>query len=90
MLVADLIQKFAFTRNQFCMSLCHHLHGGVVHNHAVKRDIGVSSSHFSAALQEQSIAELPVEESRTASQYFHHSISHVLHKTHEARVCAER
>lgn len=62
------------------MSTSYHLHGGVVHNHAVKCDIWVSSSHFSAALQEQSITELPVEESINATQYFHQNNSHTLYK----------
>lgn len=37
-----------------------HLHGCVVHDHAVKRDVRVAGRHFSATLQEQAVAQLPV------------------------------
>lgn len=43
-----------------CHFLLCHLHGGVVHDHAVKCDVWVIRGHFSATLQEQAIAELPV------------------------------
>lgn len=37
-----------------------HLHGCVVHDHAVKRDVRVAGRHLSATLQEQAVAQLPV------------------------------
>lgn len=43
----------------------HHLHGGVVHNHAVKRDVWVAWGNFPAALQEQSITKFPVRAKRS-------------------------
>lgn len=36
-----------------------HLHGGVVHNHALECDLGVLGRHLLAALQEQPVPQLP-------------------------------
>lgn len=43
----------------------HHLHGGVVHNHAVKRDVWVTGGNFPATLQEQSVTKFPVRAQRS-------------------------
>lgn len=42
----------------------HHLHGGVVHNHAVKRDVWVAWGNLPATLQEQSVTKFPVRAKR--------------------------
>ena len=47
----------------------YHLHGGVVHNHAVKCDVWVTGGDFSAALQKQTIAKLPVGAKRSPSMF---------------------
>lgn len=43
----------------------HHLHSGVVHNHAVKCDVWVAWGNFPAALQEQSVTKFPVMAKRS-------------------------
>ncbi len=59
-----------FPKNQEAYrSMFHHLHGGVVHNHAVKCDVRVTRGHFSATLQEQAITELPVGAERPHSTF---------------------
>ena len=52
-----------------CNFLLCHLHGGVVHDHAVKCDVWVTRGDFSATLQEQAIAELPVGAERSNSTF---------------------
>lgn len=37
----------------------HYLHGGIVHNHVLKGDLGVAGSHLPAALEEEPITQLP-------------------------------
>lgn len=37
-----------------------YLHGGVVHNHILKGDLGVVGCHLLAALEEETIAQFPV------------------------------
>lgn len=46
-----------------------HLHGCVVHNHAVKCDFWVARRHFSATLQEQAVTQLPVRAERKRSTF---------------------
>lgn len=36
-----------------------YLHGGVVHDHILKGDLGVAGCHFPAALEEEPIAQFP-------------------------------
>lgn len=37
-----------------------YLHGGVINNHAIKLNVGVTRGHLLAALQKQPIPQLPV------------------------------
>lgn len=43
------------------MPVSRYLHGGIIHNHVVKNNIWISCCYLLTALQEETIAQLPIQ-----------------------------